>query len=553
MKHFVLLITIMVLAISDVNAASVSVAQAQAAAQRFTQENRSRFALGNTGESLQLAFTATSNGIDADYYVFNLNADGGYVIVGGDDMAQPIWGYSTHGMFDFDKLPENMHWWLSEYQRQLNWLRQHAKAGARQFITLSKSVEPLLSSTWGQNEPFNRYCPHIGNSIAPTGCLATAMAQIMYYYRWPLHGTGSHSYTFEPSVGNEITLLADFSQSTYDWNNMIDSYQYNSYDEVQAEAVAKLMSDVGISIDMAYNTYVSTAYYIRVIEALMAYFDYSPSMSYMLRNKYSGDWDEMLRSEIDANRPVFYFGQNPDNSGHAFVIDGYDDNGYFHVNWGWNGWYDNYFLTSLLRPFSNEDNPDEYNYSYSQGVIAGIHPDDTGSGAIVMKTSIIPKASTMPASDVKASFDIEALGGPYNGTLKFVVCSKTGEDNYSWYTNNVVTINVSLAEGERKTIKVNRSFNYLNEGETYYFFLINPYITIANYYWCKPTAFVVGDWPFVTGDVNCDGNITAADITELYNYLLNSDQTYYDTSDINGDGIITAADITAIYNLLLEN
>ena len=209
-------------------------------------------------------------------------------------------------------------------------------------------------------------------------------------------------------VTDFMTLSADFSQSTYDWDNMLDSYN-SSYNEVQANAVARLMSDAGISIDMEYNSGESYAYYSHAIEALMAYFDYSTSMSYLLKNGYSGDWDEMLRGELDANRPIFYFGQTPTNAGHAFVLDGYDDNGYFHVNWGWYGWCDNYFLTSLLRPYVGNNNPDEANYSYDQGAIVGIQPDATGSGAIVLKSGITPAAPTMPANDVRASFDVQSL------------------------------------------------------------------------------------------------------------------------------------------------
>lgn len=551
MKRIFFLISMMVLAVTGVHAASVTIAQAKAAAQRFTQENRSRFASGNAGDNLQLAFTARSNGIDADYYVFNLKGDGGYIVVGGDDLAVPVWGYSTRGEFDYDKMPENMRWWLSEYQRQLNWLRENVKAGARQVAKLSRSVAPLMSSIWGQDEPFNMYCPHIGNYIAPTGCLATAMAQIMYYYRWPQQGAGSHSYTFTPYGGQQMTLSADFSQSTYDWDNMLDSYN-SSYNEVQANAVARLMSDAGISIDMEYNSGESFAYYSHAIEALMAYFDYSTSMSYLLRNGYSDDWDEMLRGEIDANRPIFYFGQTPTNAGHAFVLDGYDDNGYFHVNWGWYGWYDNYFLTSLLRPYVGNNNPDEANYSYDQGAIVGIQPDATGSGAIVLKSGITPAAPTMPANDVRASFDVQSLGGPFNGTLDFIVCRKTGDDSYSWYYSNVMTINLSLAAGERKTIEVSRAFNNLTEGETYYFFLINPYITIANYYWCTPVGFTVGDWPVMLGDVNGDRKITISDVTALIDLLLSGETVNKEVADINKDGNVTIADVTALIDYLLS-
>ena len=558
MKRIYLLMFAVVLTVLGVSAEGVTATQAQAVAQRFVRDNQSHFASSNTNQNLQLAHVAYSNGRNVDYYVFNLKADGGYIIVGGDDLAQPVWGYSAHGAFEFGKLPENMRWWLSEYQRQLDWLREHSDAKPQPALTLSSSVAPLLTSTWDQFEPYNNLCPVIRLSgrdyVAPSGCLATAMAQTMNYYQWPLQGAGSHSYTFTTDGGTEMTLSANFAQSTYDWNNMLNSYA-GSYNNTQAQAVAKLMSDAGISIDMQYNAYESTAYYNKAIEALMSYFDYSPSMSYRLKDSYNDDWEALLRAELDAHRPIFYFGQNPNNAGHAFVMDGYNADGYFHINWGWNGDFDGYFETSLLRPNCPNNNPDVHNYSYRQGAITGIEPDNTGTGGIVLKSGIIPTASTMPANDVRASFDVEAVSGPYNGTLKFIVCTKTGDDSYSWYYSNVVDIDVSLAAGERKTIKVSRSFNYLDEGETYYFFLINPYVTIANYYWCTPVAFTVGNWPFALGDVNGDGKISIGDVTVLIDYLLdnNAPGVVPYAADVNGDNNVSIADISALIDKLLNN
>lgn len=555
MRRFFLLLT-MSLALLGVYAANITSEQALTVAQRFAHDNQKHFASGYAVTDLKLAHVALSNGIDADYFVFNLAADGGYIIVGGNDVTMPVWGYSTYGSFEFDKLPENMRWWLSEYQRQLDWLRENPDAGTLETTTLKSSVAPLLSSTWDQNTPYNNLCPLILSSgtyyRAPTGCLATAMAQIMYHYRWPLKGDGSHTYTFTPYGGSAMTLTADFSQSTYEWNNMLNSYA-GSYTNAQANAVAKLMSDAGISIDMSYNTNESSAYYKNAIEALMAYFDYSPAMSFQLKDNYSGDWDALMRSELDAARPIFYFGQNPDNAGHAFVLDGYDNDGYFHVNWGWGGDYDGYFLTSLMRPYSPSSYPDRYNYSYSQGAVIGIQPDNTGTGAIVLKSGINPLASTMPANDVSASFDIEALGGPYNGTLKLVVCTKTGNSSYSWYSSNVSSLNISLEAGERKTIRMNRSFN-VDEGSTYYFFLIDPYVTIANYSWCDPVPFTVGDWPFIFGDVNGSGSLTIADATVLIDYLLNDDSTGINltAADVNRDGTVSISDVTTLIDILLN-
>lgn len=556
MKRVYLLMMTMSLVVLGANATNITVAQAQAVAQRFTVENKMRFASSNAGQDLQLAHVARNEGFDADYYVFNLKDDGGYVIVGGDDLALPVWGYSTHGAFEFDKIPENMRWWLSEYQRQLEWLRSHPDAAAHQAVSLSSSVSPLISSTWHQNAPFNNLCPTIMQygvpQRTPSGCLATAMAQIMYYYLWPKKGDGDHTYTYTPRGSSPMTLSADFSQSTYEWNKILSSYNGN-YTSAQGDAVARLLRDVGISIETEYNINESFAYYKNSIEAFMAYFDYSPSMSYLLKSKYTGDWDELLRSELDTARPIFYFGQNPDNAGHAFILDGYNSTGYFHVNWGWGGRYDGYFLTSLMRPYSPTDNPNQYNYSYSQGAIIGIQPDDTGTGGIVLKSGIKPAASTMPADNVKASFDVEAVGGPYNGILKLVVCTKNENGSYSWYNRDVTELNVSLAAGQRKTIVMNRSFN-LNEGQTYYFFLIDPYVTVANYSWCPAVPFTVGDMP-VVGDVNGDGEVTVADINSLINIVLGgvASTEQLTRADVNGDHEVTIADVNSLIGIILNN
>lgn len=547
------------LALFSARAATITQSQAMDAAQRFIKSNSAQNFSGRASDNLQLAHVAHDKMMNADYYVFNLEADGGFVIVGGDDVALPVWGYSDKGSFNIDNIPDNMRVMLEEYQRQLHWLRSHTIAALRQPVKITSSVAPMITTTWDQYEPYNRYCPIFetasGYTNALSGCLATAMTQIMNYHKWPARGFGDNSYISQAYSNMEpITVSADFTQSVYQWDQMIDHYATGTYNDTQANAVARLMSDAGISIDMQYSAFESWARYVKVIEALMSNFDYSTSMQFLLKNDYSGDWDALMRTEIDNNRPVFYFGQTETNAGHAFVLDGYDTNGYFHVNWGWDGNYDGYFTTSLMRPYSPEYDPEEYNYSYDQGAIIGIQPDNTDKGGVVMKGKVEPAAATMPANEIKASFDLQALSGSYNGYV-YACLASYNEQNNLYYLEDYSYININLAAGERKTFNYQASLN-LNEGQTYYLFLLNPYsISVASYIWdVKISSFTVGDWPLIVGDVDGDGNVNIADVTALIDLLLSGGATVTDhpAADVDGDGSINIADVTALIDKLLS-
>ena len=364
-------------------AADVSAVQAQAVAAQFLQSGAQR-APGATGAALTLAYEAKAATGQADYSGFNLGGDGGYVVVAGNDGALPVLGYSNSGTFDYDQLPPNAQWWLGEYQREMEWLRSHPGSQARQPRRLATSVAPLLSTTWDQGKPFNNNCPTYsswwGSQRCATGCVATATAQIMKYHSWPATGKGSHSYTCDVEGGSTQTLSANFSQSNYQWSQMRNSYS-SSYTSSQANAVAKLMSDVGIAEEMNYGPESGTSSYM-AYHALRTYFDYdASSIHYELRDFYELDvWEQMLREELDAHRPVYYAGSGT-SGGHAFVFDGYDSMGYFHVNWGWSGSSDNYYAVTALDPPSLGTGGGAGGFNSNQDAILGIQPNTTGVDA----------------------------------------------------------------------------------------------------------------------------------------------------------------------------
>ncbi len=361
--------------------------------------------------TLTTAYVAARMDGSNAYYVFNRGKQGGYIIVSGDDRAEQVLGYSTRGSFCYDSIPPAMRWWLGQYRQQMEHLsaqpdpqaatqqpqavptlpaRQlHPVSGQPQMVRASGAavpksatkatdsyLAPLLGNiAWDQGEPYNNLCPTLwSGERAATGCVATAMAQIMDYYLWPAQGNGSHSYTCQVESGNTRTLSADFGNTRYDWSNMLTSYAPGQYTSTQSQAVATLMYHCGVSVDMIYGPS-SGASSIVVPHALYTYFNYDGDMSYKQHAYYSdAEWEGFVRTELNASRPVYYSGRS-DEGGHAFVCDGYDDNGYYHFNWGWSGYYNGYFLLDALNPEGQGIGGYEGGYNQDHAIVTGIQPD----------------------------------------------------------------------------------------------------------------------------------------------------------------------------------
>ena len=244
-------------------------------------------------------------------------------------------------------------------------------------IDLPDEVKPLCSDVWTQDEPYHNLTPIVDSTHCKTGCVATAMSQVMYYYKYPERGTGSHTYFDEK--GCQDTLTTDFSAHTYDWDYMLDTYESINYSERQAQAVALLASDCGISVEMQYGIGASGAETIMQPYALYNYFGYDPGMRMIYRDFYHRDeLHQLIRTELAAGHPVTCSAHGVDGGGHAFVIDGYDEDGLYHINWGWGGWCDGYYNIDYMNPDQPEWNhyPDriENGMNILQGFVLGIQP-----------------------------------------------------------------------------------------------------------------------------------------------------------------------------------
>jgi hypothetical protein len=360
MRHLYLSIAMLLAVCFAVSARQISENEAMLKAAAFGQKAvASRLMSASRSTTMTLAYTQQSATSTANncFYVFNRGTADGYIIVSADDRTDAILGYTDSGSFNYASLPDNARWWFSEYQRQIQYLIDHPDYNNHIAPkTLTKNVAPLCKSLWNQDSPYNDLCPIYtdsvtGNTHCATGCAATAMAQIMYYHKWPATGIGSNSYTSRNTYGSDsliYDLAADFSKSTYDWANMTDRYNSTST-TAQNAAVAKLMSDAGISVNMAYGT-VSLAGMLAPVIALANNFGYDSSISLLDHDFYSGaEWESILANEIDNNRPILYMGAGF-GIGHAFVCDGYNSDGLFHFNWGWGGLSNGYFKIDLLDP-----------------------------------------------------------------------------------------------------------------------------------------------------------------------------------------------------------
>jgi len=384
----------MAMMILPMQAKKVEADKAEKLAQNFMQSKRQQLRAGTTA-TLSLKYTASnknsmlksSQSDEPDtvyYYVFNVDEanKGGFVIVAGDDVVKPVLGYSDKGSYDENNLPSNFAWWMEEYQREISYAQSHnlpqsesVKNEWESYLngtvsTSTNSVAPLIQTHWDQGAPYNNLCPEIDGMSAPTGCTATAMAQIMKYWNYPASGRGKGGAYTTPSG---INIPAVNFEVNYDWADMQNNYT-DSETFQQQNAVATLMYQCGLSVQMQYNANESVAMNQDICYALMNNFGYDRNMQLIFRNgdglnlPYGdSEWETMLKAEIDAGRPVFYAGQDTiNNVGHAFVCDGYDNSGNFHFNWGW-GMDDGYFATTILNPGGNV-------FSTGQCVITNMKP-----------------------------------------------------------------------------------------------------------------------------------------------------------------------------------
>lgn len=522
-----------VMATLAMNAEQVSKKEALQKAQRFMPGKS--FTVAN---SPSMTRGVESSRDEAELYILNANG-GGFVIVSGDDRTEPILGYSDKGEFRLDDMPDNVRYWLDSYVEQIKSLDKGAtpviKARTR---SAQPAIEPLIKTKWNQYGPYNLRCPENGTSHCLTGCVATALAQVLYYHRCPETSTVIPAYKTS-TLGK---YMPELPAITFKWDLMKESYSPSEKDEA-AEAVAELMLYAGQACKMDYTVGSSGA--SLNLNGMKEYFGYSKNMYTISREDYSvALWESLIYQELEENRPVLYNGMSHD-SGHEFICDGYDGKGLFHINWGWGGASDGYFVLSLANPYEKGagGGSDSGGYDIYQRAVIGCKPASEEESDVPRLYSGISQSyhaeysrtSTNQAfMDIKLNFPVKVaysyipsttssieLGWALckDGQLQNVLASsivvidnRSTKPNYteSYYGPTTVSFGAGLEDGSYTLQHV-----YKLEGDNEWHFCINPaehYIVVT----IKGNDLTLRgsnseNLSFIVNDVTCLGDMGVGD------------------------------------------
>ena len=360
-------------------AKEISPSQARAIAAKYVNTGRAK---SMRQFKAQTAPTAASGSEAPTFYAVNDAQGKGFVLIAGDDCIDPVLGYSPTGSIDYGNLPPQLKAWLEAVSADITSMR---KAGGGVAATADGNetndgtptviVEPLLKTHWDQGTPYNGLTPSIGGQQTMTGCVATATSQMLRFYRWPEHGTGSVKY--DTPDYDQKTIDLDLSKSVYDWDNMANDYSSadgtQSWTEAQGAAVATLMRDVGAAIHMDYGVKASGAWGRDVANVVNRHFGYK-AVTYEKEDYNTREWVALIKGFLDNGDPLAYAGQDLKTGGHEFVVDGYDSRDFLHVNWGWSGSGDGYYTFAKFGYATT-------NFNYSMAFTHFV-PDKSGDTAV---------------------------------------------------------------------------------------------------------------------------------------------------------------------------
>jgi hypothetical protein len=468
MKHYLHLTIILVFTFIQLYGKNVDEAIAKKAATSFITSITGASRL-KSGESLELlykevvpnALKSTSvSGFAPDnyFYVFGISKDKGFVIVSGDDRAVPILGYSCTSSFDPFNIPPNMKVWFEGYKNEMEYafknnLNATAEAVEKwhnlldgEYKNTTAVVAPMIATHWDQVSPYNNMCPYdaISGENALAGCAAATIAQILRYWNYPAKGMGTNSYNSEknPDFG---VISADFENTQYNWSSMPNQISSPN------EEISRLLFHCGVCINTQYEILdkggsdAKTFYFNHpsVLLAFRKYFGYKHTNKYVAKSFYNTNskWLEIIKAELDANRPVFYGADDDDEGGHNFVCDGYDSNNYLHFNWGWGGMSDGYFPTEAIDLGYRD-------YTSKQDAIIGIEPLTTNPVPNIQfnaKVSVSPSVYLKPGQAFSVTTDFKNFGAAtFEGTFSADVYNSSGQ----WVGNIDNSNNYTLAGGE---------------------------------------------------------------------------------------------------------
>ena len=565
---------------------------------RQAYRNAMSFLYGSTTMRFSSApVTLATSGVGIrPYYVFNIGSGDGFVIVSGDDAACPVLGYSRSGHFDEDNLPENMKSWLAGYADELERIQNLNLPARRSAAVTDKgwaNVAPLLQSRWNQNSPYNDLCPLApnGRTHRPTGCVATAMTQVMYYHKWPVAPTAEipgYTYKDEAVWGGDGSLLTEeaLPSTVFDWDSMLDAYDDETmYDEKSAFAVAELMRYVGHGVRMTYGIKASGAFSDDIPVALVRYFGYKNTARLIRRSDYSTQyaWDKVIYGELSARRPVIYSGVTLLGAGHQFACDGYED-GFFHINWGWAGRSDGYFKLSVLDPEDQGIGGAGSGSSFSelQTAVIGVQKDREED--MVHASDIVAEPGEQFPSDIlfhnldgsytSLQFDLRlpsgiTIAGDASGLPAAVfnqqrsqsanhtaVVNRLSDGLYRFVIYSPTNALFTGADGPVLSISINVS-PAVSKGS--YAASVGNVVACDSYMHtrdirgCEFNVGIVSDKTLL-GDADNNGRVDGDDVNTIMQYVMNAAPAsfIFKLADVDSDGIIDVADAALTNDIILH-
>lgn len=444
-------------------AAPVTQRQAIATAQAFFASK----GITMTTEAMGKAYRAAATQATATYYVFNAGDNRGFAIVSGDDRTVPVLGYANQGALNPDSLPDNLKAWLKEYERQIDYLQTHDIQPVKSAAPASDKavITPMLSTKWDQVSPYNDACPDFfTNKKSVTGCVATAMAQLLYYHA--KHATNMVKQTQAEIPAylcktnwtgyGQISVAAIPAGTVIDWGNMLPSYN-GSEPANKKQAVANLMLYCGAAVNMDYADETnggSSATDAKMPKALISYFGFDKSVTVISRDQYAAaDWNNAIYDELKAGRPVVYSGSSDKGSGHAFIIEGYGGDNYFDVNWGWSGYGNGKYLLNVLAPESGGTGAGTIGMGYknSQQAIINAMPNQGGSPTVLLNvrnfTATGTKLSYQPyyLGNDPATFNYGYGLRNNDGSITAIGATRTVTLSLGQYSTSSMTLELSTA------------------------------------------------------------------------------------------------------------
>ncbi len=568
MKRTVLLFVVAAMMTGAANAAPVTRQQARQKAEGFMQRMGMKSGLEEVASSHGKTKTAAG---DEPLYVFNLTDDG-FVIISGDDRTPDVLGYARKGRFDYDRLPCNMKAFIDGYAEQIRLVRQHGGVRKSPFLASHATIAPMLTCQWHQNWPFNDECPDFfGMGKCVTGCVAVALAQILYHHRSravsnvTLAEITAYDCKAECSVNGveqgRLHVNAVPAGSPIDWANMQDCYDGAASDAARL-AVAQLLRYCGAGLRMEYGLKGSSAADISAAAVAKKYFGFRRDATILFHENMTDDeWDNAIYGELAAGRPVLMGGSNRSNSGHAFVCDGYDaSTAMYHFNWGWGGEFNGYFYLSNLNPRDEVAG----GYNNGQDMLINMEPGDGQP----YEEPIVMTTKTLEQEEVTVE---RYSNGQFRFDYSFMYANGTSDVQSFDYGLAFYQGDFFMGDAARSTIKNLEmtgtygltGFCYPGEGMAEGTYEIWPVSRAAGL-----SEWLQNDGPYyilaevgsneVTlkrkvlkkGDVNHDDHVTPADAIMILYHYFNVAQNGFclKAADLNNDGLVTPADaIEALY------